>query len=95
MTIDEDQSRTGFAFFCPFFVLVKGRMVVVTRAFRTLILQVSVLQYTELAGYESELYFLFSSELFSSVIFSFLLFGVQGVEPSCKLCIGAFNLPKL
>ena len=95
MTIDEDQSRTGIAFSCPFFVLVKGRMVVVTRAFRTLILQVSVLQCAELAGCESEIKFLFSSGLFSSVYLSFLMFGVQGVETSCKLCIGAFNFPKL
>jgi hypothetical protein len=50
VTIDEDQSGSGIAFSCPFFVLVKGRMVVVTRAFRTLILQVSVLQCAELAG---------------------------------------------
>jgi len=95
VTIDEDQSRTEIAFSCPFFVLVKGRIGAVTRAFRTLILQVSVLQCAELAGCESELGFLFFSELFSSVYLSFLLFGVQGGEPSCKLCIGAFNFPKL
>ena len=50
---------------------------------------------SELARYESELLFLFSSELFSSVYFSFLMFGVQGGAPSCKLCIAAFNFPKL
>ena len=62
---------------------------------RVLFAQFLCTQYTELAGYESEITFLFSSELFSSVIFSFLLFGVQGVETSCKLCIASFNFQKL
>lgn len=39
MTIDEDQSRTGIAFSCPFFVLVKGRMVAVTRTSSTLFIR--------------------------------------------------------
>ena len=55
MTIDEDQSRSGIAFSCPFFVLVIGRIGAVTGTSSTLFLQVSVLQYTELAGYESEI----------------------------------------
>ena len=55
---------------------------------RALFAQFLCTQYTELAGCESELGFLFSSGLFSSVIFFFLMFGGQGVEPSCKLCIG-------
>ena len=62
---------------------------------RVLFAQFLCTQYTELAGCESEIKFLFSSELFSSVYLSFLMFGVQGVETSCKLCIGAFNFPKL
>ena len=61
--------------------------------FQHIVYQVSVLQCAELAGCESELGFFF--ELFSSVYLSFLLFGVQGVETSCKLCIGAFNFLKL
>ena len=39
MTIDEDQSRTGIAFSFPFFVLVKGRMVAVTRTSSTLFIR--------------------------------------------------------
>ena len=48
---------------------------------RVLFAQFLCTQYTELAGCESELGFLFSSEQFSSVYFSFLMFGVQGVKP--------------
>ena len=62
---------------------------------RVLFAQFLCTQYTELAWCESEIKFLFSYGLFSSVYFSFLMFGVQGVETSCKLCIVAFNFPKL
>ena len=71
------------------------RMVAVTRTSSTLYSQFLCTQCAELAGYESELLFLFSSELFSSVIFSFLMFGVQGVEPSGKLSIGEFKSENL
>ena len=71
------------------------RMVAVTRTSSTLYSQFLCTQCAELAGYESEIKFLFFFELFSSVIFSFLLFGVQGGEPYCKLCIAAFNFQKL
>ena len=61
---------------------------------RVLFAQFLCTQYTELAGCESELGFLFFSSSLVGLSFLFVVRGHRGRTP-VKLCIEAFNFPKL